>query len=82
MTSNSKKEARSKNIFEKPRKRAPGSNVSTNFCYLGRPNGLTLFLVAWFYFHFKPYDPKLRTVQWLGMNDNGYFLSTVEYCLF
>ena len=38
MTSNQKKEARSKNNFEKARKRAPGSNVLTNFCNLGRPS--------------------------------------------
>ena len=38
-TSNQKKEARSKNNFEKARKRAPWSKVSGTFCKLGRPNG-------------------------------------------
>ena len=37
MISNQKKEARSKNNFEKARKRAPESNVLTNFRNLGRP---------------------------------------------
>ena len=37
-TSNQRKEARSKNNFEKARKWAPESKVSINFCNLGRPN--------------------------------------------
>ena len=37
-TSNQKKEARSKNNFEKARKRAPKSKLSGTFYKLGRPN--------------------------------------------
>ena len=37
-TSNQKKEARSKNNFEKANKRAPASKVSGTFCKLGRPS--------------------------------------------
>ena len=37
MTSNGKNKVRYQNNFEKARKRAPGSKVSTTFCKLGRP---------------------------------------------
>ena len=37
-TSNQKKKARSKNTFEKVRKRAPKSKLLGTFCKLGRPN--------------------------------------------